>query len=152
MSEQSASTVRSQLSDLDIHEAVSNALNRLTIVRESQAPIEATVENGVVTLSGSVSTETMRRIIQYNVSRIPGVMQIVDQLHTDSQLQVAVAQTLANNPALGEWQLGISVTAYHGIVSLSGRVQNQNERMAALVAAKEVPGVRAVVDKLTVDG
>jgi osmotically-inducible protein OsmY len=150
VSEQLEPEGRSAIPDLDIQEAAANAIDRLTIVRETRSPIEVSVEQGVVTLTGLIFTETMRRVILYNVSVIPGVRQVVDRLYTDAQLQVAVAQALAGDPTVGLRQPGIWVTAYHGVVSLSGTVQNENEQAAAIAAARSVPGIRAVEDKLTV--
>jgi len=144
------SEARVPVSDLDIHEAVTHAIERLTIVRESGALIDVTVEEGVVTLTGLIFTEIMRRMILGNVSLAPGVRRIVDRLYSDSRLQVAVAQALALDPIVGARQPDIPVTSYHGVVSLSGAVQSELERHAAVAAVRNVPGVRAVVDKLAV--
>ena len=46
----------------------------------------------------------------------------------------------------------VSVETFKGRVQLSGFVDSENERSAAVAAARQVPGVKSVEDKLSLKG
>lgn len=136
--------------DLYIYEAVRNALDGLTQVRETRAPLEITVENAVVTIDGAVFTEPMRRAVLFTASTVPGVRKVVDRLYDDEDLRIAVAQALAAAPELREAREPIGVASYQGAITLYGKVNTQEERRAATKLASGVRGVRRVLDNLVV--
>ena len=68
---------------------------------------------------------------------------------SDKDLQVAVWEELDFEPSIDASKIG--VTAKDGIVTLTGTVNNNAEKYAAVQAAERVHGVRAVNDELKVD-
>jgi osmotically-inducible protein OsmY len=64
----------------------------------------------------------------------------------DAQIHAAVLRELSRQ----DWGAGDSfhVDVEAGVVTLSGIVLDERERLAARVAAENVPGVKKVVDKL----
>jgi osmotically-inducible protein OsmY len=136
--------------DLYIYEAVRDALDGLTQVRETKAPLEITVENAVVTIGGAVFTEPMRRAVLFTASTVTGVRKVVDRLYDDEDLRIAVAQALAAAPELHEVCEPIGVASYQGAITLYGKVGTQEQRRAATRLASGVTGVRHVRDNLAV--
>ncbi len=153
-----------------IRQAVTNALQR--DVQLSLLPIQAIVKDGVVTLSGEVNTLNQRRRAITRVQRVPGVRNVNEKLmlagvatasiplSTDEQpesdnaedarprLGKQVKTELDRVPALEAG--GISATDAWGIVVLRGKVPNLYQKLRATRVARQVSGVRAVENRLTV--
>lgn len=66
----------------------------------------------------------------------------------DGTLVSRVRSALATTPGVDA--PAITVSAYRGIIRLSGAVANDAEREAAVQSARKVPGVRSVQDSLSV--
>jgi osmotically-inducible protein OsmY len=69
-------------------------------------------------------------------------------MKTNEQLQKDVMDAIMWEPELQAAEIG--VTVHEGIVTLLGTVDNYNKKMAAEVAAKEVEGVKALIEKIEV--
>jgi osmotically-inducible protein OsmY len=136
--------------DLDLREAVLEAIESHDVVRESRTQVEVSVEDGVVTLGGVALTASMRRRILYAAATVPGVHKVIDRMYDDEELKVTVAQTLAADPALQNLPRPIGVTSYQGAITLYGRVASDEQQAAAVAAASQVAGVRRVTGNLTV--
>lgn len=134
-------------SDVDIYEAVVDAVEGVDMVRESRAPITVTVENGVVTLTGVVISSTMKRAVLYFASTVPGVAKVVEHIYEDPALRIAVAAALAADPLTGPHQTDILITSYLGMVSLSGPELAPDVQARAREIAASIPGVREVFAK-----
>jgi osmotically-inducible protein OsmY len=67
---------------------------------------------------------------------------------SDHELWQAVLQQIRQRPALAK--IDLSVSADRGLVTLSGIVRDEKERLAIEAAAKEVWGVAAIVSDLRV--
>jgi sporulation protein YlmC with PRC-barrel domain len=65
-----------------IDEALTEKVNRLIrqAVGDQAGQIQATIANGVVTLSGSVPSETQRKALAHQIMELPGVAQVKDDL------------------------------------------------------------------------
>jgi len=134
--------------DNDSREQVMAAINRLVFVRESHPQIDVAVVDGVVTVTGVVISEIIRKAVLWAASTTPDVKKVVDELHTDTELRTAVARALGADPTLAGRR--IFVTTYQGVVTLVGQVASREERKAAAKAASEIRGVRSVVADLSV--
>ncbi len=66
----------------------------------------------------------------------------------DAQISTEVQQKIFSDPAIQSRQ--ITVQSANGVVTLSGQVASDNERMEAANQAAQVPGVKTVVNNLTV--
>lgn len=69
-------------------------------------------------------------------------------MKSNEQLQKEVMDALKWEPQLHAAEIGVIV--HDGIVTLMGTVDNYNKKMAAESAAKDVAGVKAVVEKIEV--
>jgi osmotically-inducible protein OsmY len=84
---------------------------------------------------------------------VRGVRAVVDLVEvrsfprTDAELESAVGTALATDPVLAD--LRVMAQAQAGLVTLSGRVDSEAAREAAKDDSAGVPGVREVVDRLS---
>jgi len=69
-------------------------------------------------------------------------------MKSDNQIQKDVMAELQWQPYLQASQIGVAVK--NGIVTLTGRVTNYSQKMAAERAAKKVAGVKAVAEEIEV--
>jgi osmotically-inducible protein OsmY len=69
-------------------------------------------------------------------------------MSNDTMLQQAVLAELSWEPSITAGHIG--VTADHGVVTLTGHVENYAEKRAAETAAGRVKGVKAVAEEITV--
>ena len=134
--------------DLELQEVVSEAVANDEVVRTADVPIIVSVANRVVTLSGIVLSRMMRERVLYLAASTPGVEKVVDDLVTDPEIEMTIAQLIANDPALKHRK--IEVTSYMGQVTLYAPSVTAEERERALALAATARGVQAVLDHLTV--
>jgi hyperosmotically inducible protein len=115
---------------------------------------------GVVTMTGQVRSKEERDQLIAAAYKINGVKtlvahieinpkaptgnEIADDLTLATKVRVAVAGQTGVNA------LKIDVSAHHSVVTLSGKVPSPALKSVALDAARGVPGVKGVVDKLSV--
>ncbi len=69
---------KTQAADKDLSRTVRLRLSRMG--GGTEARLSATVEHGVVTLTGTLQFDTQRAPILKTISTIPGVYRVVDQL------------------------------------------------------------------------
>lgn len=116
-------------------------------------------EDGKVTLTGTVSDESERILAQDTVQNLPGVTSVDNRLkvqqgpaadNSDSALaaRVKAALVVQQNVKAGN----TDVTVRNGIVTLRGEAENEAQRELTAEYAKDVSGVRGVVNEMTVKG
>ena len=132
---------RGHQTDEDLKRLVSDALfidPKVTIGSE----IVVLVEDGEVTLRGSVGTFGDKREANKAASRVDGVQSVKDELKvfglTDSDLRRDVLEALELDTRI---PATIDVTVTEGFVTLLGVVESQHQRDAAGFIARNVPGV-----------
>jgi osmotically-inducible protein OsmY len=130
--------------DFNVDQAVVDALESLDMVRETRAPITVSVARGVVTLSGIVISESMKRAVLVRVATTPGVVKVIDNLYEDPKLRLAAASALAGDPATGPGQPSITITCYLGMVTLTGPALPDEVQSKAKEIIASIPGVREV--------
>ena len=116
--------------------------------------IGATVQGGIVTLSGYVPTYAAKLAAERCVRKLYGVKGIANEL------QVALAQErtdpdLARDAVTALEQRvdvppGINVTVRNGVISLSGSVSRMHHKTAAERAVKYLRGVRGIFNNIAV--
>lgn len=113
------------------------------------------VEDGVVTLLGTVDTPFERSEAKRVALWVPGVKRVddrltvsIDQYLADDELLEGVQAALAAEPLAARHSIDAHIR--HGAVTLRGRVDTLAEERAALEAAEKVKGVREVVSRLKV--
>lgn len=144
MAQQAMTQIEAADADVNIDEAVMEAVAGLNMVRESRAPITVTVERGVVTLTGIVLSESMKRAVLYQAATTPGVVKVIDNLYEDPVLRQAVAAALAGDPITGPHQPSITITCYLGMVTLTGPALPDGVQSKAREIIASIPGVREV--------
>ncbi len=120
--------------------------------------INVDTRDGVVTLFGTVTTDTVREVAVQKVRAVDGVKDVKNQLqvvsvatekgveHADEAIKGAVNSRLADRGDLNAAKIEVSVAK--GVVQLKGTVASQEQRLTALSQARMVAGVRSVIDEL----
>jgi osmotically-inducible protein OsmY len=121
------------------------------------AHIGVSVEDGVATLSGHVSTYAEKLTAEDVATRVKGVRAVAVEIevrcvghkqHSDDQIASRAIDIIAWNTALPEGPVHVKVEA--GWVTLSGEVRWQFQRTAAEHAVKKLGGVVGVINLLTI--
>jgi len=137
--------------DSDIAIAVNHALGWQVFVPKKQ--IKAQVEDGFVTLMGTVTWEYQRAAAASAVRYLAGVKGLSNQIHVEQAADVgrvkeeieAALKRRAHDEAK---RIGVAVSGSQ--VTLSGVVPDWNERSIARETAWNTRGVRAVVDNMKI--
>lgn len=118
------------------------------------------VQDGVVTLGGTVYGPTDKSDALSIVSHTPGVRDVVDDLKVaplspmDDALRIRLARAIYGAPELQRYALDpsnpIRITVINGNVTLSGVVDSKMDRDIAGIKASGVPGVFKVVNNIEV--
>jgi osmotically-inducible protein OsmY len=136
--------------DADIARSVEHVLEWTTYLPKDAVKIK--VESGLVTLSGEVSWEYQRQTAVSAVRYLMGVKGVKDQLVIKPKLSASLVKAdieaaLKRRAQKDANQISVSV---HGTdVTLSGKVHTWSERELATHTAWGSPGVRSVVDNIT---
>jgi osmotically-inducible protein OsmY len=144
-------------SDTQIQQAVLRELAWDTRVKESH--IGVTIDQGVVTLIGTVASYAERLAAQEAAHRVSGVHDVANDLQvqpsgalarTDTEIAHAVRQALAADVLVPDERIQSTVDG--GWITLHGTVDRWHERDAAERAVRHLAGVRGVVNRLLVRG
>jgi len=137
--------------DLEIHDLIAAALDRVTIINESDPRLDVVVEEGVVSIRGNVLTDTIRDAVMYTAARVPGVKKVIDRVISDTEIEMTMAGKLAAEPVIKASWINLTASSYLGIVTLSGKVDSDAAKEAAGRIAGEMPGVSEVINALVVE-
>ncbi len=143
----------SQRTDADIAEAVENVLEWTSSL--PAGAIQVLVEGGWVTLSGDVDWQYQRQAATDSVRTLMGVTGVSNQISIKPLLPVVTAAAVKSDieAALKRTSIAdakqISVAVNGSDVTLSGTVHSWDERCTATHSAWGTPGVRNVVDMMT---
>lgn len=110
--------------------------------------IDVMVGAGVVVLRGHATTPTSQIRAERAARSVRGVLGVVNEIVTDAEIQIAVAQALARDARTHGQRL--FVTVERGVVSLSGEVSSPATSTAVEAVAGSVPEVRAVINQVSV--
>ncbi|HVU53828.1 MAG TPA: BON domain-containing protein [Puia sp.] len=121
------------------------------------AEIGVAVKDGIVTLTGQVDSYNKKIGAEMAAKKIAGVKAVAEEIHvgpspiylrTDTELAAAVANALKWHTAVAEDKIKIIVEK--GVVSLSGQVDWNYQRQAAVDVIKDMAGVTLVNNYITV--
>jgi len=114
-------------------------------------------KTGVVTLTGTVSTDSHIGLARDTVSGLPGVKSVDNRLvvkgeapaeHSDAWIGLKVKTALLFHRNVRATKTDVNVT--DGIVSLSGKASSMAQKELTTEYAKDVEGVKAVKNEMTV--
>jgi len=131
---------------------------KMLLLTDSQTPaldINVDTWDGVVTLFGIVSSQQAKAAAEADAREVSGVKRVENELQVVASAQQAAGQVRdeelerAVRQAFDTSDLrDISIEVKNGVVRLTGTVPSGARRLEAAVAARAVPGVRAVEDDL----
>lgn len=151
---ETAATTASQeaIADTDIAAAVLDELKEARGV--TAGDLYVTVEEGVVTVSGTVGNALAKDRSVRIARSVKGVRSVVNRVQVQppevpaETLRGNVAMALASDPATEPWEIEVAVS--DNVVTLSGEVDSWQEKRLAETVAKGVRGVRAIDNDLAV--
>lgn len=120
--------------------------------------IDVSVEDGIVTLSGTVDSYTQKMEAEQAVRNIRGVKSIVNDVvvelyfsekKSDKEITDSVIKALKENWAVPDHK--IKVTVADGWVTLEGILHWNFQRKAADNAIRYLQGIRGVIDKIKIE-
>ena len=116
--------------------------------------IDATVEDGIVTLTGTAEWHYQREEAEFVAANVLGVIDIengvdvVSPILDTGGIHHSIKKALERDAELDADSIAVSRS--HGKVTLAGSVRSWSERDAAVAAAWSAPGVINVDDRLRV--
>lgn len=136
--------------DADIARAAANVLAWLAPLPPDS--VKVMVEGGQLSLFGTVSWEYQRQAARDAVKDLMGVSGVIDQIVvtppvTSGTIKADIEATLRRRAMSDAQHIGVLVKGES--VILSGRVANWSERQLANNSAWGSPGVRHVIDHMT---
>lgn len=148
-------TIATIKSDSQIQKDVLDELKWDTNVSETEVGVQ--VKDGIVTLTGNVSSYPKKLAARAAAHRVHGVQDVVDNTtvkvasiweRTDQELANVVRHTL-------EWDMlvpddRIQTTVSNGEVTLEGTVGSWTQRYDVERAVERLTGVRAVINRIAV--
>lgn len=140
----------SQRSDADIAESAKNVLDWTTSVPNDS--VKVMVEKGWITLTGQLEWQYQKQAASHAVRGLLGVVGVSDQIglrHSPvaSAVKADIAAAIRREASLDSKEIDVAVSGSE--VTLSGHVHSWSERELATNSAWNSPGVRNVVDKMT---
>jgi hypothetical protein len=110
--------------------------------------IHVSAQSGFITLDGYVPDPTQKARAEKAALKVPGVLQVENDLVVDEDLTLAAAGAVAQIPDSPAER--ILVGAQNGFLTLTGEVSSAASRMAAEERAGSVPEIRGVLNRIQV--
>jgi osmotically-inducible protein OsmY len=142
------------LSDEDLAERIQNAIRKDE--RVYLQPINVAVDDGIVTLTGTVRLRGRKEVAYEIASSFEGCRDVVNKLVIDPTASLPDMEVAKNvisllNDCEDVACDAINVAVTNGVAGLSGAVRSQRERLIAEDVARLARGVRDVENLLAVN-
>jgi osmotically-inducible protein OsmY len=143
------------MTDKDLKQHVEKALEWEPSI--DQSDIGTSVDEGIVTLRGNVRSYSEKSMAERVALRVYGVKGIANDLHvrlassaerTDTDLAQAAAGALSWNTSVPAGKVTVSVSK--GFITLKGAVDWQYQKDAAARIARDLMGVKGVLNEIAV--
>lgn len=142
-------------SDLELQKDVQNAINWEPSVRAAE--IGVTAKDGVITLSGTVSSYSKKLTAENAVKKVKGVRAIAEDITIDYGGAFKKNDTVIAEEILKTWKYNwevpsdkINVKVENGWVRLDGEVVWKYQEVAATDAIKNLSGVKGITSLIKV--
>jgi hyperosmotically inducible protein len=121
--------------------------------------VHASVQNGIVTLSGTVDVFDLKEEADKRVHRIKGLRGVMNQIDVagpdvpDQQLQEKLVKAISyDRVGYGTTPFNaISVSVHNGAVTLAGKAYGPVDADSAIAVAANTAGVKDVINEIQVD-
>jgi len=143
--------------DLQVFNDISKAVTRYVHFTVFDS-VDASVKDGVVTLTGRVTMPFKKDDIEKRVAKVDGVREVRDEISVlpvsqfDDQIRYRVARAIYTNPNFWNYAIladpPIHVVVEHSRVTLTGTVQSEVEKALARSIATSQFGVMSVTSNL----
>jgi|GEM_PF-891408 len=117
-------------------------------IRQSQPRLAVETRDGTVELRGNVRSRAIKEIAADLARRVPGVREVINNLVTDTDLEIQAAAALVRDRRTRLFTDKIVVKSILGRVRLRGRVASEEIKVAAEELVAQIPGVHTVVNDL----
>jgi osmotically-inducible protein OsmY len=137
--------------DPEIAKAVANVLDLDSAIPPEA--VQATVQNGWVTLTGEVFWQFQRMAAEGALRHLCGIKGVVNSIRVKPHVRVSDVKERIEDAFKRSAEIdarNVRVETHNGVVMLLGRVHSLVERQAAERAAWAAPGVTKVEDHLLV--
>jgi len=138
--------------DTDIAEAIQSAFRWSVLVPKDK--IKVTVENGWVTLEGSVEWDFEKNAARRAVEKLEGVSGVINNIKvapkaTPSEIKQKIRSAFFRSATIDSDRVTVDVDG--GTVTLRGKVRSWAERKEAEREAWLAPGVTKVINDIEID-
>lgn len=145
----------------DIYITSATKMRLLADEKTPATDINVDTRDGVVTLFGIVNSEDAKRAAEADARQVSGVRTVHNELQVvakakqervearDDDLQKEIARRLKQRDDMTGSNVDVDVK--NGVARLTGKVESDDQRLAAAVTARSTPGVRAIHDELKVE-
>jgi len=120
--------------------------------------VKVSVDNGIATLSGTVSLFEYKKDAANRVRKAKGVMAVRNEIQVggptveDNQLKNKLGEKLTyDRVGYGNAFNAITLSVENGVVTLGGHARTDVDKDSALALVSTYPGVKDVVDDIEVD-
>jgi len=136
---------------------------KLRLMANDKTPstdINVDTRNGTVTLFGTVPSKDSSATAEAEARKVSGVNKVVNELQVvpsakkdavaakDDDVEKAIDNAISKRDDLRGSNINVEVA--NGVARLTGTVENEHQRLAAAIAARSTPGVKAVKEELRV--
>nr|MBA3531027.1 BON domain-containing protein [Ardenticatenales bacterium] len=134
-----------------LREAVERAIMTYDPIRTGETKIDIDIQGSDIVLSGYVRTDVMRSVAAQLAKGAGGGRAVRNNLLSDTELEIAVGQTI--ELALGTYILPVMpvVRAMRGHIFLRGPVPSEGAKAIMEEVAQQVPGIVMIHNLLDVD-
>ncbi len=141
-----------ELTDIQLRNAVLDQLDKDPKVTSTEIGVGA--YHGVITLTGYVHTDAEKREAERVARKVAGVLDLANDIQvrpytiqTDSEIALAARQMLETRLNVTADRISVSVT--DNVLTLSGEVDDNDQRMAAEDAVRHLVGIRGIRNQIT---